>query len=244
MLTTSAAGRHWHFDRALGRRTGEEGGFNCPVAVAAAPDGILFVLSRGREVPNTVSDDDCPNRRIGKLTIDEEFIGDYARREFTWPAGIAVAHDGNVYCSDEYQNAIMTFSPDGPFYPHKKFNPDGERLATWGETGSRDGQLDGPAGIGFDADDNVYVADSRNHRVQMFTKGGRFLAAWGSYGSSDGKLSLPWGIAVDSTGDVYVADWGNDRVQKYGPDGAFIMSFGGDGTLSPNPPREGVGLAS
>ena len=230
MITTTAVGRTWHFSHALGRPTGEQtenlGGFRIPISVAIAPNDILFVLSRGNETSNSSPDGQLgdPNRRIGKVTIDEEWIGDFARREFTWPAGIAVAGDGNVYCSDEYENWVAFFDPDKT-YPFPEYNPEGEKLGQWGEAGSKEGQLNGPAGLMFDSEDNLLLVDSRNHRVQKFTKEGRFLASWGSYGSGEGEFNLPWGITIDREGNVYVADWGNDRVQKFTQDGVYLMSF-------------------
>ncbi|MDA1258825.1 MAG: NHL repeat-containing protein, partial [Chloroflexi bacterium] len=84
-------------------------------------------------------------------------------------------------------------------------------------------------GLAFEADGNILVVDSMNHRVQRFTRDGKFLAKWGSYGSGEGQFDMPWGITVDEVGDVYVADWQNDRVQKFSANGEFIFAFGGPG---------------
>lgn len=103
--------------------------------------------------------------------------------------------------------------------------------ACWGTKGTSEGQLNGPSGLVFDRDENIYVVDHRNHRIQKFTKEGRFLGGWGSYGQGEGEFNLPWGITLDHHGDVYVADWRNDRIQKFTPDGEFLGSYGktGDG---------------
>ena len=228
MITTSAAGRTWHFSHALGRRTtSAEGGFNAPVAIATAPGGVLFVVSKGWDVP--IDAPGFTSRRICKLTIEEEFFGDFAHREFVWPAGIAVSSDGDVYCSDEHLNAISWFGPDGPFCVEDSgranTEPFAERLGHWGETGSREGEIDGPSGIAFDAKDDLYVVDSRNNRVQKFAKDGGFILSWGAEGSGPGELRRPWGVTVDRRGDVYVADWGNDRVQKFSPEGDHMLTF-------------------
>ena len=232
MKTTHMAGRTWHYSHCLGRMTGEHngktGGFAYPMDVACAGDDILFVISRGMGIDESKSGRSDGNRRIGKTTIDELHFGDFARGHFTWPTSIDVAGDGNVYVADEYENTISFFAPDRVMtYP--EFDPEGEALGQWGEAGSAEGQLNGPTGIEFDADDNLYVVDSRNHRVQKFTKEGRFLSSLGGRGDGAGEFDRPWGITIDGAGDVYVADWGNDRVQKFGPDGKHLMTFGGDG---------------
>jgi DNA-binding beta-propeller fold protein YncE len=73
------------------------------------------------------------------------------------------------------------------------------------------------------------MVDSRNNRVQVFTREGKFLFAWGSHGSGDGEFNIPWGIDIDRNGDVYVADWRNDRIQKFTPDGQFLLKVGASG---------------
>ena len=86
-----------------------------------------------------------------------------------------------------------------------------------------------PAGIAFDGDGNLLVVDSRNHRVQKFTKDGQYLSGWGSEGSDPGRLNKPWGLCLDGKDNVYVADWKNDRVQKFTADGQFLAEFKGTG---------------
>jgi DNA-binding beta-propeller fold protein YncE len=84
--------------------------------------------------------------------------------------------------------------------------------------------------MAFDAEENFYVSDTRNHRIQKFTKDGKFILKWGGFGDNDGEFNMPWGLTVDELGDVYVADWRNDRIQKFSPDGEFICSLGKSGS--------------
>ena len=86
-----------------------------------------------------------------------------------------------------------------------------------------------PAGIAVDAADNVYVADTFNHRIQKFTGDGKFLAGWGSEGSGNGQFRRPRGIAVHPDRSVYVADELNHRVQQFSEDGMFLASWGSEG---------------
>ena len=100
MLTTTAGGRVWNFSHAIGRNAAAGAGFTQPMAVAAATGGVLYVVSRGQERSGGVI---MENKRLSKVTIDEEFIGEFGRTEFAWPAAIAVASDGSVYCADEVE---------------------------------------------------------------------------------------------------------------------------------------------
>lgn len=234
MKTTTAAGRTWHYSHSLGRHTAEHnesrfgrtGGYSYPVDVAAAGDDILYVISRGWGHQMVVRFGYDIYLRVSKTTVDEDHIGDFARGAFTWPAGIAVSGtDGNVYVSDEYECTISSFDPDGVIvFPDR--DADGEHMDRWGAKGSEQGMLNGPTGIAFDANDDLYVVDSLNNRVQAFTRTGEYIREWGSGGDSEGEFNRPWGITIDREGAVYVADWGNHRVQKFGPDGEYLMTFG------------------
>ena len=82
--------------------------------------------------------------------------------------------------------------------------------------GNGDGIFDFPVGVAVDSSDNVYVAESRNHRIQKFDSDGVFLTKWGSEGSGDGEFNFPLDVAVDSSGNVYVSDLSNHRIQKFG----------------------------
>ena len=235
MKTTTVAGRTWHYSHCLGRLTAEHneskwgrtGGYCYPMDVAAAGDGILFVISRGFGYTRDDKEHDT-YMRVGKTTMDEDHIGDFARGGFTWPVAIAVASDGTVYCSDEHENTISSFDPDAVVtYPEAGPGPDDRE--SWGVKGSGEGELDGPSGLAFDANDDLYVTDSLNNRVQKFSKGGDFILAFGKYGTGEGEFNRPWGITVDGDGAVYVVDWGNHRVQKFSADGEYLMSFGGPG---------------
>ena len=233
--TTIGAGRAWHFSHMIGRSSAEHneskfgrtGGFCSPMDLAVAPDNMIFVLSRGfgYAPPGRVGDTGC---RIGKTTFDEDHIGDFARHGFTWPNSLAISVEGNVFCSDEYENTIYVFDPDA-IYPYPGADPNGESILKWGTAGTKPGQLNGPAGIAFDKENNLHVVDSKNSRIQLFSSTGDFIKTWGKYGNGNMEFDKPWGITIDHKGDVYVADWGNNRVQKFSADGTYLLSYGTSG---------------
>src|ERR1700716_1595726 len=71
---------------------------------------------------------------------------------------------GNTYISDGYINSRIA-----------KVDRDGNWLKSWGEPGGKPGQFDTPHSIAVDAQDNIYVADRGNHRIQVFDTNGKFL---------------------------------------------------------------------
>jgi DNA-binding beta-propeller fold protein YncE len=80
------------------------------------------------------------------------------------------------------------------------------------------------AGVAWDKDGNLYVADgvamgAGNARVAKFDKDGHFIKSWGQRGSEVGQFNSLRGIALDAQGNVYVADAGNKRIQVFDGDG-------------------------
>jgi DNA-binding beta-propeller fold protein YncE len=171
-------------------------------------------------------------KRITICTVDEDYIGEFARGVHTagvtdivtedgsliWPTSVALDQTGNVYVADEWLNRISIFTKDGGW------------VGKWGTAGTGDGEIKSPSGMVFDADDNLLLVDSQNNRVQKFTKDGKFILSFGNQGSGDGEFNLPWGIDVDGEGNIYIADWRNDRIQKFTKDGMFLMAFGSPGS--------------
>ena len=96
---------------------------------------------------------------------------------------------------------------------------------TLGEPGAGPGQLAEPRGIASDARGNLYVADTKNNRVQVFDTNGSFVRSLGAAGPGDGQLKEPCGVAVDADGSVVVADTWNHRIARFGADGSWLGSF-------------------
>ncbi|CAF1179914.1 unnamed protein product [Adineta ricciae] len=88
-----------------------------------------------------------------------------------------------------------------------------------GFNGSNNASLNLPLGITVDENTRaLYVADSRNHRIQKFdfnSKEGLTVAGGRSYGSNLSQLYFPSGIAIDAFGNIYVADTGNHRIVQW-----------------------------
>ena len=221
MLTTVAAGRVFDYSYSIGMVANSGNGFSTAQDFALGSNGRMFIINRGAEELGL---------RISKLTLDHEFLGQFAGYgsgdgQFIWPRAIELDQDERVYASDEYLNRISIFDDEGTF------------LSSWGQAGSGDGELNGPSGMAFDSDNNLYVVDSLNNRVQKFTKEGKFLSKWGQHGDGDGQLNMPWGICLDGENNAYVADWKNNRVQKFSPGGKAVGKVRGQRRRSWRSPR-------
>jgi len=88
-------------------------------------------------------------------------------------------------------------------------------LQVIGRAGTGPGEFNRAEGVCVDRQDRLYVADSCNHRIEIFSPDGTFLREFGRPGSGLGELSYPYDVAVDSAGNIYVCEFGNSRIQVF-----------------------------
>lgn len=149
--------------------------------------------------------------------------------EFTVPYGVDVDSQGNVWIADRGNHRVQKFDKDGNFL-FMFGNPDGH-------SSSELGKFDNPRQVAVDEDVKfVYVADSKNNRIQKFFSNGTFVKSWGSLGSEPGQFNLIVSINIGNDGNIIANDRGNNYVQKFDPDGKLLLRFGstgsGDGQFS------------
>lgn len=73
----------------------------------------------------------------------------------------------------------------------------------------------------------LYVTDTGDARVKLFSLQGNYVGAIGSFGKQPGQFVRPKGIAADSTGNIYVVDAAFENVQLFNEKRQLLMYFGG-----------------
>lgn len=142
---------------------------------------------------------------------------------FSRPIGVAVDAEKNVYVMDAGNSRVQKFDQNGKF------------LLMWGSKGDGDGQFNirmpDEGSVAVDAEENVYVGDADNYRVEKFDRNGKFLTEWGTQGTGDSQFTEIADIAIDNQNDVYVSDFQNDTVQKFNSNGGFLLRWGSPGFM-------------
>jgi sugar lactone lactonase YvrE len=141
---------------------------------------------------------------------------------FSQPSDVAWDRAGNVYVADGIgaNNRIAKFDKDGRFLLH------------WGQTGSEPGQFNGAKAIAIDAQDNVYVADMGNKRIQVFDAQGTFKSEFASIGTPRAMCitrGSPQYLYISHVGDEDGMDDGT--IYKVQLDGRVVGKFGTAGKL-------------
>ncbi|MHC1765749.1 MAG: hypothetical protein AB9869_15870 [Verrucomicrobiia bacterium] len=135
------------------------------------------------------------------------------------PRAVAANRGEMLVCEYSQVDRVQAFSADGSQW-----------LRTFGRTGRGPGEFNRPEGLSTDSQGRIYVADSCNHRIQIFTPEGKFLRSYGRPGSGVGELSYPYDVQVDGAGLQFVAEFGNSRVQVFDHNGGSIEVLGGPGS--------------
>ncbi|PIO74973.1 zinc finger, C3HC4 type [Teladorsagia circumcincta] len=119
----------------------------------------------------------------------------------------------------------------GPLYPPSRSQISRQKMiyhCKFGEFGVMEGQFTEPSGVAVNAQGDIVVADTNNHRIQVFDKEGRFKFQFGECGKRDGQLLYPNRVAVNKmTGDFVVTERSpTHQIQVYNQYGQFLRKFG------------------
>jgi len=142
------------------------------------------------------------------------------------PTGMAVDNENRfLYVADAALDQVLVYDAD-KLTPIRKIGTAGK-----GHTLTEPGQFSVPTNVALDKDNNLYVSDTYNNRIEIFDADGNFIREFGKSGDRPGTFSRPKGIAVDVDGHVWVADAVQDNVQCYTPEGQLLIWMGGHGEL-------------
>jgi NHL repeat-containing protein len=160
---------------------------------------------------------------------------------FRAPTDIAFDSDDNIYISDGYINSRVA-----------KFDKHGNWIKSWGSRGvsgphadQNPSQFNTPHNIGIDRQNNVYVADRGNRRIQVFDRDGNFQRfiflnvpydktrhpVLGNLAANPPDETQPWTICITQgpTQYLYTSDSEPGRIYKLTLDGKIVGMFGESG---------------
>ena len=138
--------------------------------------------------------------------------------KLTAPRGVAIDKKNRIIATQETAHTVTVYG--------RKC----KKITSFGAFGTEQGQFNQPTGVTVDNAGSIYVADTKNNRVQKFDSQGKFLAVFSGEGNAGcGLLSAPTGIKVNKEQDVFVVDRGNGRVVVLSQELKFKRAFGSPG---------------
>ena len=128
---------------------------------------------------------------------------------FVSPVGIAIAANGDILVADSELAGVFRLSPQG------------EPLSVMGM-----GDLTRPTGLAIDvASGKVFVADTGEHDVKVFSNDGRLIDIIGRQGDTESTFNAPTHLSFHN-GKLFVTDTFNARVQVFDSEGHYLLSLG------------------
>jgi len=189
--------------------TEKPGELSKPMGIDISPSGEVYVA-------------DISDRRVLVYTSDGRFLRSIGSvKRLTRPSDVTISPDGKrVYVVDT--GGIDSPSHDVVVYDAE----DGHYVRTIGQRGIDKGQFNLPLQAATGPDGRLYVVDSGNFRVEIFSPDGKYLDSFGSVGRAPGQFARAKGIAVDRDGRAYVVDTAFGNVQIFDPQNRLLMFIG------------------
>ena len=173
-----------------------------------------------------------PGRREPPVHVDGQF---------RQPTDVAWDSDDNIYISDGYTNSRVA-----------KYDKHGAWITSWGSRGSggphadeNPGQFNTPHNIAIDRQNQIFVADRGNRRIQVFDTEGRFQRmirlnvpydkarhpVLGNMPANPPDETAPWTLCITNTPTqyLYTSDQEPGRIYKLALDGTVLGMFGESG---------------
>lgn len=188
----------------FGQKGHGDGEFDAPRGVAVDDEDDIYVV-------------DKKNSRIQKFSPSGKHLASVGKKghgplEFDWPKAVGIhPRTKNVYVTEANNHRVQILKPDLT-YLAKIGAVDREGKP---RLGSGVGEFNAPLGVAFDSSGRVYIADTVNNRIQVFTEDNEFFAVFGGKGNGHGQLGFPSAVCIDENDTLYVTEVDNYRISVF-----------------------------
>lgn len=236
-------------ERTFGSKGEGPGQYQNAFMLSASQDGRLAIAdSRNRKIDIYALN----NAPAGEL--ERAWLPNIGQVKFT-PAPCTAAYllsDSNILCLNEKNDSAQIVAADGAVvkklaadfkspvqaaFNDKNiaildknkvfvFSVDGKLLTQFGDSGRNDGEFGGAEDV-FLRNNRIYVVESSNRRVQIFSLKGVYLDKFPRQADKqESPFKKPVAIAVDGNGNTYVADNASKSIFVYSGDYEFLYELG------------------
>jgi hypothetical protein len=193
-------------------RSWGEGEFDARAhGIHASPDDFIWTVNDNQHCIKKYTPE-------GKLVLTIGIAGQEAEKwsgkPFNRPTNMAISpNTGDVYVTDGYGNSRV-----------HRYTSEGKHVVSWGAPGVDPGQFQVPHNVVIDGDENVYVTDRENYRLQVFDSNGSLKAIWQN-------IYRPQALCMDREGILYIGEQlMENELFDYGKVGHRLNAYRKDGT--------------
>ena len=137
---------------------------------------------------------------------------------FHSPRGLVINKNGLLYVCDRDNHRIQVLQEN-----HFQFS--------FGKHGKQPGTFSHPYDLTFNnTEDLLFITDSSNHRIQLFTPTGQFLKLFGNLTNIPGKLRYPTGICYTPDDHVLICSSNSHYMLIFKQDDSFVSIVAIEGT--------------
>ncbi len=207
-----------------------------PSDLALDADGNLFIADSQNSLIRKVDTNGIITTVAGNGTAAYSGDGGAATNaSLSYPSGVAVDADGNLFIADRDNHCIRQVDTNGLITTVAGNGAQGYS----GDGGAAtNASLSYPSAVALDASGNLLIADTGNQRIRQVDTNGLIttVAGNGTQGySGDGgaatnaSLNQPNSVLGDAFGNRFIADAANGRIREVDAAG-FITTVAGNGT--------------
>ena len=141
--------------------------------ISIAPDGFVWCVDDSLHCVHKFTPE---GELVWTLGESGKPAPKWSNQPFNRPTHAAVSpKSGDIFVTDGYGNSAV-----------HRFSPDGQLKLSWGQVGTDPGEFCNPHNVVIDDDENVFVADRENNRVQVFDGNGQLQHVWNQVYKADG----------------------------------------------------------
>jgi sugar lactone lactonase YvrE len=221
------------------------------------PTGNLLIADSGGNRIRRVDAKTGIISTVAGTYLESGFSGDGGKANSAWlnsPKGVFCDSSGNLYIADTYNNRIRKVDAATGIIATIAGNG---QEAYGGDNGpATSASLYRPERVVADTGGNVFISDTKNHRIRRIDAGTKIITTFAGTGtkgySGDGgpavaaKMESPSQLSFDNSGSLYFADSGNGRIRKIDRNGVIstVVGSGAEDYSGDGGPALGAGLAS
>jgi DNA-binding beta-propeller fold protein YncE len=178
-----------------------------PMAIAVGPAGEIYVADPGVQGVH----------KFDMAASSYQLIQRENGRTLPSPVALTIGPDGEVYVSDSLLAGLFVIGPGA-----KEAVPLPLKVL-----------IAQPTGVAVDPrNGRIYLVDTGDHKVKVFSRDGTFLKNFGRRGTGDGEFNFPTMIWRNENGHFLITDSMNFRIQVFDENGQFLYKFGQPGSVT------------